>query len=71
MHSLFGEFAKPDNAMLEARELRKQQGGRETMISTEKGAPFSTFVANLLDDLLIFSETWESHMEHLTHRRFH
>ena len=66
MHSLFGDFAKPDNDMLEARELHKQKGGDETTNSTDKGAPFSTFVANLLDDLLIFSETWESHMEHLT-----
>ena len=65
MHSLFGRFAKPDSAQNKAQKRLNLKKGEEITDSKQKGAPFDTFVANLLDDLLIFSQTWESHVEHV------
>ena len=66
MTSLFGDFAKPDKCQARAQRAHGLSEGEEITDSKLKGAPFSSFVANLLDDLLIFSETWESHLEHVS-----
>ena len=65
MHSLFGRFAKPDSAQNKAQKRPNLKKGEEMTDSEQKGAPFATFVANSLDDPLIFSQTWESHVEHV------
>ena len=65
LRSLYGEMAEPDSSQKQAHASLNLEEGEEITDSKVEGAPFHTFVANLLDDLLIFSETWESHLDHL------
>ena len=69
MNELFGEFAEPDEVQ---KKYQKRPGYEGENNPDVPGAMFSTFVANVLDDVLFFSNTFEQHMEHVERvlRRF-